>query len=177
MAFAANQPISLYLLGRYADIHRNFLRTDQEQSAQRLRHRHWLSPVPSPDLLDRFQVPPADPQNHGLRRNGLRASPLQEGAELAEGPGAGVIEWRHVFSHVLEAIHKHANIRKLQIPRDFREERGLLDARFDQEKLQIWTHNLHGEAGKAAARTNVGEPTVFHRHSHRGIHAFAEMTI
>ena len=105
----------------------NVFGSDEEQSSQRLWNGDRIAPIPALNLSDLFQVSPTDPQDYGLGSDYLRASPLQERSKLTESSGTGVIERRDVFCDFLETIHKHADIGKFKITRDFRQERCLLD--------------------------------------------------
>ena len=140
-------------------------------------NRNRFMPSPAADPLDIREIASTNPENYLFCAGFVGARPFEKTRELAESPGADVIQRRHFFVQLFIAPDENLGVLKSKLPNDFCQESGLLQVGFHQENTQIWPNNLQGEAREAPSRTHVGEPTIFHRYPHRRIHTLAKVAI
>src|SRR5260370_40097476 len=142
-----------------------------------MRNLNRFAPLPTAVLLDFWKVASANTENNLFNCYLFRPRPLEKGRKFAECPRAHEIEGSDLLPKLFIAPYEHLRVRKSQFTNDFREKCGLLEVGFDQKNAQAGADDFQRQAGKSAARANVGEPTILHRDSHSGVHALAEMTI
>src|SRR5450631_412382 len=91
--------------------------------------------------------------------------PVEKHRKFADGARANEIEWREFFAQFFVAAHQHPSACKSKFANYFRQKCCFLHVRLDQNDLQFWLQDLKREARKAAARSNVGQPTIIKRYN------------
>ena len=142
-----------------------------------MRHFYGLPPIPGLDPLNLLEISAANPKYNLFGCYLLRPRPRKENREFAQRARAYVIKWCDLLPQLFIAARQHLCAAKSQFTNDFREKCDFLDVGFDQENLQLRSHNLEGQPRKSASRANVGEPTVLQGYGLGGVHTLAKMTI
>src|SRR5277367_6253031 len=142
-----------------------------------MRYGDRLAPLPVRAAPRSVQVTTANPQDNLFSCNTFRSGPRQKVLEFPQRPRADEVQWCDLFAKLLIPAHENSSVRKFYVSKDFREESGLLHIGLDEQSQESRPHDFERNSRKSRARTNVGEPTVFHRHRDGGKHTLAEMTI
>jgi hypothetical protein len=142
-----------------------------------MRYLDGIMPLPGANLLNLGEVASPNPQNNLFRCYLFRPGPLEKSGEFTERARADVIERSDLLPKLFVAPRQHLCVLKSQFSNDFREKCDFLDVGFDQKNLQIRPDYLQRKAWKSAARTSVGEPTVFQGDGLGRVHTLAKMTI